>query len=92
MSKKKKVILISGIAAVCVLLLCVSAFFVSAVGELDGDTVYEGIYFKDIPLGGKTQEEVKQIISDYEENMPSQEFTAKFHDISITFSPSARCV
>ena len=89
MSKKKKVILISGIAAVCVLLLCVSAFFVSAVGELDGDTVYEGIYFKDIPLGGKTQEEVKQIISDYEENMPSQEFTAKFHDISITFSPSA---
>ena len=89
MSKKKKVILISGIAAVCVLLLCVSTFFVSAVGELDGDTVHEGIYFKDIPLGGKTQEEVKQIISDYEENMPSQEFTAKFHDISITFSPSA---
>ena len=45
MSKKKKVILISGIAAVCVLLLCVSTFFVSAVGELDGDTVYEGCRF-----------------------------------------------
>ncbi len=88
MSTKKKVILIAGIAVVCVL-LCIFGLLVSAAGKLDGDTVYEGIYFKDIPLGGKTQEEVKQIISEYEENTPAQEFTAKFHDVSITFSPGA---
>ena len=88
MSTKKKVILIAGIAVACVL-LCILGLLVSAAGELDGDTVYEGIYFKDIPLGGKTQEEVKQIISEYEENTPAQEFTAKFHDVSITFSPGA---
>lgn len=89
MSKKKKLILISGIAVVCVLLLSISVIFASAVGKLDGDTVYEGIYFRDIPLGGKTREEVKQIISEYEESTSGQEFTAKFHDISITFSPGA---
>ncbi len=89
MGKKKKLILFSGIAAICVLLVCFAALFVSAMGALDRTEIYDGIYFKNMHLGGKTRQQAQQLISEYAQTTSGREMTASFRDASIVFSPSA---
>ncbi len=89
MANKKHVILYSVIAVLCICLMCFAALFVSAMGGLDREEIYDGIYFKNISLGGKTRQQAQQLIAEYADSTSGREITAVFQDASIVFSPSA---